>query len=65
MVDPEPRRVEQHRDERVVGGREAIDASVLEPVRLVNGNARALGRLLDRHLPVQARTGERRVGRRG
>src|SRR5207249_7611850 len=60
VVDPDRRRVQQGRDERGVGGWEAVDTTVLEPLDLVRGQAGALRRLVDRQLAMQPRGREGR-----
>src|SRR5205814_1395590 len=49
------------REQRMVGGREPVQAALLEPLHLLLRQVRALRRLLDRQLAVNARAGEGRL----
>ena len=61
MLDPECSRIEQGDGHGAVRGREAVEASLLEPLNLLGRDVRAPGCLVDRQLPVQASVGERRL----
>src|SRR3954470_17216349 len=60
VLETERRRVERGGDQRIVGPREAVHAALFEPAHFLGGYARALRRLLDRQLPMEAGARERR-----
>ena len=59
MLDPERGGVEDGGQKRAVGRREAVEASLLEPLDLLRQEIGAAGSLVDGQLPVQPRAGER------
>ena len=61
VVDPERSPVHQCGDQRVVCGREPIDAALLEPARLFVGETRAPSRFLERQLSLKPRAREGRL----
>jgi hypothetical protein len=54
VVDPERGGVAKQGEDGGLAGREAVEAAVLEPLDLFRPQRRALGRLLDGQLPLQA-----------